>query len=159
MTGCGFGAGTHGSIKAYHYPVTKSVLEKAVMTVLETKTNVFRDTIRNYMIDVTNGKNDTIENNYYNDGKNYLTIHIKTLDNLIDYTFRYLGDSLSWSSSPASEIFICYIYDEKGNGGSEGNGKWEKTSSSKQTVMINLFETEFIDKIDKELNIKHLETN
>ena len=159
LTGCGFGVGSHGSIKGYQYPVTKSELEKAVMTVLQNKTNVYRDTIRNYMIDVTNGKNDTIENNYYNDGKNYLTIHIKTSDNLTDYTFRYLGDSLTWANSPTSEIFICYIYDTKGNGGSEGNGKWGQTSSSTQTIMINLFEKEFIDKLDKELNKKHTEIN
>jgi hypothetical protein len=159
LTGCGFGAGTHGSIKGYQYPVTKSELEKAVMTVLQSKTKVYRDTIRNYMIDVTDGKNDTIENNYYNDGKNYLTLHIKTLDNVVDYTIRYYGDSLTWANSRTSEIFICYIYDGKGNGGSEGNGKWGQTAGNKQKKMINLFETEFINKIDKELNKKHTDTD
>jgi len=155
--GCGFGAGTHGSIKGYQYPVTKTELEKAVMTILQNKTNVYRDTIRNYMVDVTNGKNDTIENNYYNDGKNYVTLHIKTSDGLNDYTFRYAGDSLDWANSRTSEIFICYIYDDKGNGGSEGNGKWGQTDGTTKKKMIDLFETEFINKIDKLLSKNHVD--
>jgi hypothetical protein len=156
LKGCGFSGGTHGSIKDYQYSVTKSELEKAVMAVLQTNSNVYRDTIRNYIIDVTDGKSDTIENNYYNDGTNYLTLHIKTLVDIMEYTIRYYADSMTWANSQTSEIFICYIYDGKGNGGSEGNGKWRQTSGSKQKKMINLFETEFINKLDRELNQKHI---
>jgi hypothetical protein len=114
LKACGFSGGTHGSIKRYQYPVTKSELEKAVMAVLQSDSNVYRDTIRNYIIDVTDGKSDTLENNYYNDGTNYLTLHIKTPDNIMEYTIRYSGDSMTWANSKISEIFICYIYDGKG---------------------------------------------
>jgi hypothetical protein len=142
LTSCGLdiGAGTHGSIKAYKYPVTKSELEKAILKIVENDSTIHRD----------------YRAGQYNDTKNYLTMTIKSQDNEYEYTFRYLGDSLLWSNSQTSEIFICYIYDGQGNGGSAGNGKFELTDKKMQNDMINVFENSFVNKIDKELNQKHV---
>ena len=70
-------AGTHGSIKAYKYPVSKKVLQSAVEKIISESSDIHRDTTRNYIINATNGKNDTIIDNHYNDGEDYLTIKIE----------------------------------------------------------------------------------
>lgn len=70
------GAGTHGSIKTYEYPVPKAILQSAIETVMANGGNIYRDTTLNYIIDQTDGRNDTIYDNYYNDGEGYVTIYI-----------------------------------------------------------------------------------
>jgi hypothetical protein len=139
----------HGSIKSYRYTTTKYKLENAVSDIIKNNSNIFPDTIQNYMIDVTNGKHDTIYNNYYNDGKNYVTFKIKDGELENEYIIRYRGDEEYWKTSTSSEIFICYISDNK------GNVKFEKTPSEIRTQMLKIFEEEFVSKIDKELKLTH----
>jgi hypothetical protein len=157
MTGCFMGAGTHGSIKGYRYSITKDKLETAVMAIIKSNPNIHRDTIKNYMIDITNGKHDTIINDYYNDGKKYVTISIRDADIENKYTFRYIGDENNWKSSASSEIFICYAYTEDGKGGCEGYHSFRFKQGLKKKL-IDLFEREFVSKVDKELDLSHTET-
>ena len=159
FTGCIISAGTHGSIKGYRYPITKDKLEIAVMSAIKSNPDIYRDsTNKNYIIDKTNGKNDTIIDNYYNDGKSYLTIKIKDLAKEYEYTFRYYGGEEDWKVSSSSEIFICYITDDNGKALSEGNGDWQKASDVFKKKVISLFEVELVAHIDKELNLTHTET-
>jgi len=134
--------GTHGAIKRYEYSVPKSVLEKAVWKIIETNSNIKRDTIN---------QNDSIKYGYYNDSINYISFVITKEELANDYTFRYAGDSVYYDTSKVSTISIAYAWDKNANGGHEGiSGKVKKQ-------LINLFETEFVNKIDNELHLKHIE--
>jgi hypothetical protein len=139
ITSCGSGPGTHGAIKAYGYSVPKAELQKVILKIIDNDSTIHHD----------------YRAGYYNDTENYVTMTIKSQNNEYEYTFRYLGDSLLWSNSRTSEIFICYIYDRHGNGGSAGNGKYERADKKIQNEMINVFESSFINKLNKELNQKH----
>lgn len=160
LTSCFIGAGTHGSIKNYNYATTKDKLENAVNTVIKNNPNIHCDTTINKISikDINSGKSDTIIDNYYNDGKTYVTIKIKVADLENEYTFRYYGDEEYWKTSLTSGIFICYAYDKNGQGGSEGTGgvEWYKWGLRKK--LTDLFEKEFVTKIDNELKIAHTET-
>lgn len=116
-------------------------METAVNAIVRTDTTIHRE----------------FNGGYYNDTENYVTLSIYDHSGENEYTFRYAGDSLQWAQSPASAIFICYIYGEKGNGGSVGNGKWEKTPDAIKKQMVNLFETQFISKLDTTLHTNHTE--
>jgi len=156
LTSCFIGAGTHGSLKGYCYSTTKDKLDSVVNYVIKTNPNIYRDTTNvNFIINKTNGKNDTIIDNYYNDGKSYLTIKIKTDKGQNEYTFRYYGGEEDWKTATTSEIFICYAYDEYGKGGSEGNGGVDKKTLNHLT---EVFEKELISNIDKQLNLTHIDT-
>jgi hypothetical protein len=139
LTACGLDGGTHGSIKSYSYPVTKVHLAKAVSNVMQSNSNIRRDW----------------RSGHYNDTENYVTMTIKSGAEELEYTFRYLGDSSTWVNSKSSEIFICYIYDGKGNGGSAGNEKWEQTDVKIQQEMMKTFENDFIKHLDDTLNVEH----
>jgi hypothetical protein len=117
FVGCLTG-GTHGSIKSYGFKTDKNSLQSAVEKVISENDFIKRDTIKNYMIDVTSGRNDTIINNYYNDTVNYVTIYIKTSDGKNEYTIQYGGDKEYWDTSKISEISIAYAFDKNGSGGS-----------------------------------------
>lgn len=135
--------GTHGSIKIYEYSVPKSVLEKAVWKIITTNPHIKRDTIN---------QNDGVKYGFYNDSVNYITFVITKGELANDYTFRYAGDSIYYDTSKLSAISIAYAWDKNANGGHEGiSGKVKKR-------LVDLFETEFVDKIDKELDIKHVES-
>ena len=83
------------------------------MYVIKNNTNIYRDTIGNTILaDVGNGKQDTIIDNSYNDGHEYVTIKIKTKKGQCKYTFRYYGGEEDWKTATISEIFICYASDE-----------------------------------------------
>ena len=154
ITSC-INGGTHGSIKGYRYPTSKAELENAVLEVINTNSNIHRkDTaIKNFYIDVTNGKYDTVFSTNYNDGKRYLTIKINVVDTVEnEYIFQYYGSEKDWETSSSSEIFICYANDKNGNGGSEGHDSFKKNKKLKKDL-IDVFEKEFISKIDKELKI------
>lgn len=132
--------GTHGSIKAYEYSVPKYVLDKAVWKVIGTNSNIKRDTIN---------QNDGIKYGYYNDSINYISFVITKGDLANDYTLRYTGDSIYYDTSKVSAISLAYAWDKNANGGHEGvSGKLKKQ-------LVNLFETEFVNKIDEELHLKH----
>lgn len=152
-----FSSGTHGSIKAYKYQVSKRVLEKAVEKVIMESPNIQIDSTKNYIIDKTNGKNDTIINNHYNDGKRYITVKIDIESESNEYIFLYSGSELEWDTAKDSYINIAYAYDKNKNGGSEGNGgiAWYKPILKKR--LIAAFEKEFIIKIDNELGLYHID--
>ena len=117
ITGC-IGAGTHGSIKCYEYPVSKQVLQKAVEKVITEDGNIHRDTVAHYTIDETNGRNDTVWDNYYNDTENYVTIYIQQQDGTNQYIFQYGGGKEDWDTSKISYVSIAYAYNKDGRGGS-----------------------------------------
>lgn len=158
ITGCFISAGTHGSIKGYKYAVKKDELQRAVMTVIKNNPNIARDTSLDYlgsspMLDNSNSaKHLPAGDNYYNDIKHYVTIKITSGEDVNEYTFRYYGADENWPTDKSSELFICYARDKYNNGGSEGNGKITKESAKKFT---DVFEKEFVSKIDKELGMQH----
>jgi hypothetical protein len=67
-----FTGGTHGSIKEYTFPVSKVLLQKAIEKVILKNSDIERDTAKNYLINITNGRNDTIFDDRYNDGIEYI---------------------------------------------------------------------------------------
>jgi hypothetical protein len=151
-------AGTHGSIKSYQYPCSKQALQNAVEKVIAADGSVRRDTIVNYRIDETNGKNDTVWNNYYNDTINYVTIYIKNGNTVYNFVFHYTGTKEQWDTSKVSDISIAYAWDENTyEGGSEGNGGVTWYTPFLKKRLTDVFESEFISKIDKELGVKHTE--
>lgn len=154
LCGC-LTAGTHGSIKAYEYPVSKHRLEEAVKKVMAQNPKIDRDTQRNYMVDITDGKSDTIYSDYYNDGKRYFKIKIRSDAGENEFIFQFVGREIDWDSSVNSEISIAYAFDENNTGGSEGNGgvTWYKPFLKKK--LIRLFEEEFIRQVDTELGVTH----
>ena len=134
-------AGTHGSIKGYKYFTSKYDLEKAVHQVISESQVVKQDTAKNY----------------YNDDTNYITVFINEKGLLYNYTFRFYGDKEYWDSSKSSEIFIAYAYDEKHNGGSEGNGGFRWYNNKLKHKLTGAFERELVNKIDKVLGMYHFE--
>ena len=151
LTGC-LTAGTHGSIKTYEYRVSVTRLQITLDSILKNNTNIFRDTTQNYILDITGGKNDTIIDNRYNDGKNYFTFEIKTPQTTAQYTL-YIKDETNYTdSSKGSSISVVYAFDEKGNGGSEGNGDFNWRNKSLKNRLLNNLEKELISKIDIKLN-------
>lgn len=137
---CNLGSGTHGFIKSYEFPISKYKLENGVDSVMKKNKNIQPDN----------------KIGFYNDAENYLTFVINKDSFSFEYTIRYLGDKTDWDISSKSEIFICYIFDEKGtSGGSVGDEKFMETPVKMRADMINIFESEFVNKIDRELNVKH----
>ena len=148
-------SGTHGSLKGYQYMITKNHLDSAVIYVIKNNPKIYRDTNNiNYVIEEKDGKIDTTIDTYYNDGKTYLTIKIKTEKGQCEYTFRYYGSEEDWKIASTSEISICYAYDETGIGGSEGNGEIDE---QKLKYLTAVFEKELVEKVDKKLNRVHFD--
>ena len=140
--------GGAGGIKAYQYPVTKFELEKAVDSLIKNNTNIQRDTVDNYYTYVDSNKQERkIHDNYYNDGIGYLTLNIVGHGLAYQYIIRYYGDTSYWRTSANSEIFIVYA-----NGYSAG---YSKISRKLKKEITGLFESEFIDKLDKQLGKAH----
>ncbi len=143
--------GTHGSIKDYEYSVSKYKLQDGVEAVLKESGNIQIDTVVNFSVDVTSGKNDTIYSDRYNDVDNYRKIYISGNS----YTFHYYGDKSYWDKSKTSMISIVYAYDSNGNGGSAGDGDFSWYKASLKKKLISEFENEFIKKLDQKLQITH----
>lgn len=122
-----------------------------MLSVIKQSSKIYLDTTKRYIIDVTNGKHDSILDNYYNDNVNYYILIIKQLGGENDrFVYRFNGDKKYWDTASSSEIFTCYeddkneLYRQGSDDGSEG----EKRLSS-------LFEKELISKIDSVLGISH----
>ena len=152
LTGCIFSAGTHGSIQGYQYPTTKDSLQKVIMAVIKNNPNIYRDTSLDSLgssplLDHNDEGYYSAGENFYNDIKHYVTIKITSGQQVNEYIFRYYGPDEDWKTSPTSKIFICYI-----NSKSEGNGGFSKNTAKQFTT---IFEKEFVNKIDKELNLSH----
>jgi len=165
LLSCGIGAGTHRSIKAYVYPVTKFELEKAVDSVLENDITVKRkisyyyywyDSIKKVAWEAIDSTvcSTKVFDSAYNDGKRYLTINIVEDAKLYRYSFQYSGTDADWDSSKNSEISIAYAWDDKGNGGSEGHGDFNGKIGIKKKL-TDRFENEFLNKVDKRLGKSH----
>ncbi len=155
LTSCLTG-GTHGSIKSYEYLTDKYNLQKAIEKVISNSYNIKRDTTNNYIIDKTDNRNDTINNNYYNDGERYLTIYINDENGLSNYTIQYSGDKTFWDTSKTSYLSIAYAFDKDSNGGSEGNSD---ISGELKRRLLKTFEKELIFKVDIELGQQHRDVN
>ena len=139
MTSC-IGGGTHGSIKAYQYPISKYILDSTVQKVIASNPNIHLDTLKDY----------------YNDEHTYVTMEIKQPDMTYQYTFRYGGDTTYWDTSHnLSDLFICYAWDENANGGSEGRGEVNWFHWILRRRLIKPFEKEFISRLDSMLKVKH----
>ena len=154
------GCGTHGSIKGYQYSIKKDSLQKAIMIVIQNNPNIYRDTLLDSLgsspaLDHNEAGDYSAGENYYNDIKHYVTIKITSGQNVNEYIFRYYGPDEDWKTSSTSEIFICYAHDKNGIGGSEGNGG---ISTRMEKIFTDIFEKEFIAKVDKELNLTHTDT-
>jgi len=152
------GCGGAGSIKSYRYATTKYELQKAVMTVIRNNSNIYRDSSKDNRVDTTleeKYKDSMVDiatgSNYYNDGRNYVTIKIKAGQTEDEFTFRYYGDEEYWKSSPSSELFIAYAFDKDGKGGSDGHGD---LSNKQEREFTDLFEREFVTKVNKELHLE-----
>ena len=159
FAGC-IGAGTHGSIKGYQYSINKNSLQNAIMIVIHDNPNIYRDTSLDSLgsspaLDHSDGGDYIAGDNYYNEIKHYVTIKITSGQSMNEYTFRYYGSDEDWKTSSTSEIFICYAYDKNRNGGSEANGEVSKKMAKDFT---DVFEKEFVDKVDKQLNLTHTDT-
>ncbi|MBC7552933.1 MAG: hypothetical protein H7257_03030 [Taibaiella sp.] len=156
FSGC-LTAGTHGSIRSYKFPATKYELQRAVENVFAKKNNIYEDTIAHYIIDITNGKSDTIFSDYYNDGNRYVTLNIEFGSEKNNYVFQYSGDKEYWDTSKISFISVAYAYDKKGSGGSAAKGDFTWYNPSLKKKLIQVFESEFINELDKELGKKHID--
>lgn len=157
LSSCVMG-GTHGSIKSYNYPVDKNSLQAAVEKVIATNNKILgEDTAHNgYIIDITNGKNDTIPSyNRNKDGTRYVSVRINVNGQIYEYTIQYVGTQNDWQLNTTSTLSIAYAYDNIGNGGSDGNGgmSWYRFALRKK--MLSIFEKEIIERLDKELKTKH----
>ncbi|RWY52483.1 hypothetical protein EPL05_11300 [Mucilaginibacter gilvus] len=156
MTGCFISAGTHGSLKEYKYAIKKEKLQQAIMKVIKSSSNIYRDTSldksSNPPTNSASSGDQSTGDNYYNDVENYVTIKITSGQEVNEYTFRYYGDEEDWKTSSNSEIFICYAFDKNHKGGSDCNGGVTKEMLKEFT---DIFEKEFISKVDLELNLSH----
>lgn len=150
FAGCIFSAGTHGSIKRYSYPVKKEVLQSAINQIINTNTDIqsLKRDRDNFMLDVSEKKIDTV---YFKDDLSYEELVICNYQ----YTIHYSGDEESWKQDTISEISIAYAFDEKGNGGSEGNGDFPWYRYSLKKKLLRVFEINFVTKIDSILQVTH----
>lgn len=164
---CLMDAGTHRSIKSYTFPCPKDTLQSAIMKIIRNNASISRDTSQDYlgsspMLDNTIYDSSGYHNypageNYYNDIKHYVTIKITSLKEANEYTFRYYGADEEWKKLATSGIFICYAYDKDRNGGSRGNGGINWRTGKLKKKLTNLFEKEFVQKIDSVLKTTHTE--
>jgi hypothetical protein len=67
----------------------------------------------------------------------------------------YLVDEQYWKSSASSAIFISKVTDKNGNSISQGHNENGQFNSKMAKDFTALFETEVVNKVDKELNLKH----
>lgn len=152
----------HGGFSTYSFEVKKKNLETAIMKVIETDSNFYREPevsqeYKDIYKEITKERNkenpdlqvDTNYLDYYNDGKNYITIKIKNTD--YKFTFRYIGDEEYWNNSTNSQFYIVYMRDEYNRGG----GYKDKLEPQFVDKLTNVFETEFVQKVSKELGIAY----
>ena len=126
-------AGTHGSLDAYTFPVNKYILQKTVNDMFAKDSGLIRSPIT-----------DSFTSKYYNDGERYLTVKIRSGQELNEYIFQYTGDKAYWDTSKTSEISLAYAIDTNGDGGSKESND---ISVKLHHHLIRVFKAEFIDKI------------
>ncbi|GEM_PF-4315367 len=155
----------HGGFTTYSFETNKKSLETAILKVIANDSNIYREPevsqeYKDIYKEITEERNKELKNgyinteyvDYYNDGKNYLTIKIKDKD--YKFTFRYIGDEEYWQSSSNSQFYIVYLYDEYNRGG----GYKDKLEPKFVNKLSNVFELEFVNKVSKELGIPFSKT-
>ena len=146
LTGC-IGAGTHGSLKSYEFGVNKDSLSTSIVEIINSNPNIHVDTVGRMIIAPTDasGKLDTIYDHGYNDGERYVRIKVRTDRGWCDFTFCYSGTEAEWGSLPRSKFFICFAFNEVGEGGSEGYGGVDRKLLN---YLTEVFERELVNKLD-----------
>lgn len=150
----------HGVFTTYSFKTKKKDLEAAVMKVIEQDSNIYREPeasqeYKDIYKKATEEQNKELKDgalstdyvDYYNDGKNYLTIKLKHKN--YKYTFRYIGDEKYWEKSSDSEFYIVYIWDENNRGG----GYKDKLEPEFVKKLADEFEIKFVDKVSNQLGI------
>src|SRR5690606_13494133 len=107
---------------------------------------------KDYVIDVTNGKNDTLFPDSHS--LQYTTIKIRHNNGVNEYTFRYEGDEEYWKKSSSSSIFIAYAFNQNRRGGSQGNGGVTWYTPFLKSELTSVFKAALIEKVDKHLGVK-----
>ena len=131
----------HGSIKGYVYNVDDTTLQRAIWRVIRNDSNIIC----------------SIHKEYYNDSTNYITIDIKKASGgTYNYIFRYYGDDKYRKVTGSSEIFICYVYNDKRQGGRDSDKDFSTYKGLREDI-VGLFEKEFIYKLDGELGKNHVD--
>ncbi len=87
--------------------------------------------------------------------KGQFKISIKSGNRISYFTLRYLGDEQSWKSSSTSAVFISELSDGLGNNISQGHNEHGQFKSKMAKTFTELLERELVNKLDKELNLKH----
>jgi hypothetical protein len=164
------GCGSAEAIKSYRYPTTKYNLEKAVKKVIKSNPHIYLDTIER-KVRVRRNPNDRSDtttvliNAEDYDGKEreeilalyaaYTKIKIKVGQTENVYVFQYYGNEQDWKSSQSSAIFISEVHDKYGNTLEQGHNEHGEFRTKRAKGFTELFEAEVINKLDKELNLKH----
>jgi hypothetical protein len=168
VTGCGDAS----AIKSYSYATRQVNLDKAVQKVLRANPNITIDTtptpiiVRRNPGDINDTTTKVIRLSEFRgrredslsmaeDEKAEFKIWIKAggIENY--YRFRYLGTSSYWNSSSTSAIFISYARDKQGHSLSQGENEHGEFRSQLAKDLTLVFETEVVNRIDKELNLEH----
>jgi len=164
------GCGSSESIKSYRYQIPKDELEKAVFKVINNNPHINLDTMERkvlvrrhpndnsdtttMMINVEDytGKEKADLLHYYS---SMTKIKIKDGQTENTYVFKYGGDAQNWKTSTSSTIFISEAHDNNGNSLSQGHNDQGQFKSKAAKAFTDLFETELVNKLDKELNLQH----
>lgn len=164
------GCGSAEAIKSYRYQTTKDKLEKAVLRVINYNPHIALDTIPRKVV-VRRHPNDNSDTttmlidveDYTGKEKQQLLSYFESLTKIKitsgqienTYVFRYHGDEQYWKTSPSSAIFITEARDKNGNSLSQGHNEQGQFKSKIAKGFTDLFETEFVNKLDKDLNLQH----
>lgn len=162
LTSSIIGCGSAEAVKGYRYQTTKDNLEKAVRNVIKNNPNIYFDSTTTKRVDSINLENKNRwtamdSANYYDNLNAYVRIKIKVGEAENDYLFRYLGDKHYWENSTSSGIFLSEAHNKYGKGLSQGHNENGQFKSKMARELTKLFETELVDKIDKELNLEHID--
>jgi major membrane immunogen (membrane-anchored lipoprotein) len=164
------GCGSAEPVKGYRYQTNKYNLEKSLLKVIKSNPHIYLDTSQNKVVvkrnpgDSTDTATDTINVSAYHgddsadiDRQNraFVTIRIKSGEEENVYWFRYYGDERYWRDAKSSEIFIVSAFDKSGNGIQQGQNEHGEFRSELAKDLTGLFEAEFINKLDAELNLQH----
>ena len=152
------GCDSEEAIKSYGYPITKVKLEKAVMSAIQNNPHIYLYTgdivVKQLPLSPIDTSTGIIHTSQYRGEIIWIKIKVGDIEN--DYTFRYRGDSSDWKNSSTSQIFIMSAHNSFGHYLEQGQNEHGEFSSKLANDLTSVFETELVDKIDKELNLKHV---
>jgi hypothetical protein len=162
--------GSAEAIKSYRYPITKDKLEQAVIKVLKSNPHIAVDTTKRKVI-VRRHPNDpgdtstmAINAEDYQgkereeiiaDFAAYTKIKITVGQIENNYEFRYYGDEQEWKNASSSALFITMAQDKYGQTLYQGKNEHGEFKTQLAKNLTSVFEAEFINKLDKELQLKH----